>query len=157
MLKKCHQCGSSDMRAATLDDVRELDGQRFAARVKGQRCGSCGERYFPGGAGPSPAEARAAEVLAREGVRGSEGFRFLRRFVGLKAAELAELLNLRGETVSRWENGRAAIDRAAAAALCALAADKLAGRTDMRERLEAMQARPPKARPPRAARARPAA
>ncbi len=146
MVKKCQQCGGSDVRAATLDDVRVLDGQRFAAQIKGQKCGACGERYYPGGAGPSPAEAQAAAALARGGIRGPEGFKFLRRAVGLKSSELAALLNLRVETLSRWENGRAAIDRAAAAALCALAADKIAGRSDMRDRLEAMRAPPPKAR-----------
>jgi DNA-binding transcriptional regulator YiaG len=58
--------------------------------------------------------AVAAE-LARRGELPAEAFRFVRRILGMKAAELAEILNVTAQTISRRENGKQAIERHAAA------------------------------------------
>ncbi len=47
----------------------------------------------------------AAQWLADAGARSPETFRFMRKTLGLRAADLAELLDVAPETVSRWERG----------------------------------------------------
>jgi transcriptional regulator with XRE-family HTH domain len=51
----------------------------------------------------------------------------MRKALGLKAADLATLLDLTPETISRWENGRGSIDVGALAVLRGLVADRIAG------------------------------
>lgn len=77
----------------------------------------------------------------------NESFRFLRKKSGVKAAELAELLGVRPETVSAWETGRSAVNRAAWMVVAQIALDRLEGGAPMRERLEAIaKGRRPKKR-----------
>lgn len=53
----------------------------------------------------------------------SDGLRFLRKALSMKAAELAALFGVRPESVSRWETGKAPIDRATWMALSGLVRD----------------------------------
>jgi len=62
-------------------------------------------------------ELAAATLLVARGVRTGSEFRFVRKLAGLRANELAEMLDVRPETVSRWERGDVEIPRAVAYAL----------------------------------------
>jgi DNA-binding transcriptional regulator YiaG len=69
-------------------------------------------------------ERRAAIAVLREaGEIGGEEIRFARRVVGLTQTELAKRLDVRQETVSRWENGHEAISRVSRLALLAVVID----------------------------------
>lgn len=61
-------------------------------------------------------DARAAEVAiaaaVAEGPPSAAGLAFIRKALGLTAARLGELLAVRPETISRWENDAATFDRA---------------------------------------------
>lgn len=67
---------------------------------------------------------------------------WLRKAAGLRGNELAALLAVAPETVSRWEHGARTIDRAALAILGSLALDALDGVTTTRDRLRALGAHP---------------
>ena len=62
----------------------------------------------------------------------------MRAAVGLKGLELARLLQVTPESLSRWENGKREVDRSAWILLADLVIDHVAGTKGRRERLEAM-------------------
>ena len=74
-----------------------------------------------------------AAAIAAEGPVLGETFSWMRRAIGLQAKVLAELLDVRPESVSRWERGERPMDRAAWLLLADIVLDK-AGR-----RLPAME------------------
>jgi putative zinc finger/helix-turn-helix YgiT family protein len=82
----------------------------------GRQCGSCGETIFAGDE-VQRQEREIATVLVARGVRTAAEFKFVRKVAGFRANEIAELLGVRPETVSRWERGEAEIPRSAAFAL----------------------------------------
>ena len=72
-------------------------------------------------------------ALAAEVARGpvaSDALLFLRRWLGLKAQELAELLQTTPETISRWERGKRAVDTSAFALVARIVLERLDGRED---------------------------
>jgi len=69
-------------------------------------------------------ERRAAVVVLSEAKEiGGEEIRAARRIVGLTQTELAKRLDVRQETVSRWENGHEPISRVSRLALLAVVID----------------------------------
>jgi putative zinc finger/helix-turn-helix YgiT family protein len=76
-------------------------------------CGECGERTFTAEQSKE-LEQRVAKALVDAGARTGPAFKFLRKAAGLKAAELADILGVTPETVSRWEREKVAIPRAIA-------------------------------------------
>ncbi len=79
-------------------------------------CSLCDERYYEAKDLIAAEDAVTRDLMAR-GIRDSAVFKYLRKAVGLKATELADLLGVTAETVSRWENGHNEADRAVWAAL----------------------------------------
>ena len=104
----CPTCGTLMLPST---DVLSLivNGERIpVSGVAHLLCPACGEGMLDADA------ARQSEVLAVEGYReahallGSEEIRAIRRELGLQQAELANLLQLGANTLSRWESGRVA-------------------------------------------------
>jgi DNA-binding transcriptional regulator YiaG len=62
---------------------------------------------------PGQFDALVAAELAEAGVTEPEALKFMRKVTGLQGKEFAALLGVRPETVSRWEQGKRPIDRAA--------------------------------------------
>ena len=62
-------------------------------------------------------EVSAAHALVTRGIRTGVEFKFVRKVVGLRATEVAEMLDVRPETMSRWERGELDLPRLAAFAL----------------------------------------
>ena len=87
----CPTCGKREFHPEVHLYRRTLDGQRFTAELPSRRCGACGEELTSGAAGVKADEAITL-ALARGGVVGPEGFRWLRRSANLTGAELARLL-----------------------------------------------------------------
>jgi transcriptional regulator with XRE-family HTH domain len=84
-----------------------------------------------------------AQEFLRAGDFSAEAIRAMRRALDLKAFELAVLLGVRKETISRWETGRWPIARAAAIALGSLFGDVLEGRQTTRELIQTLQSSRP--------------
>jgi putative zinc finger/helix-turn-helix YgiT family protein len=82
----------------------------------GLRCRSCDETLFDFHEVERQESVIGAALVAR-GVRTGPEFKFIRKLAGLRANELAEMLDVRPETVSRWERGEVEIPRAVAYAI----------------------------------------
>lgn len=137
MPKRCVECGGSEMKATRSDERVKVAGRTFAAKIPATRCVKCGAKYLSHEA-VGVLELAAAGELARHGEVPSEAFGFMRRTLGLKALELARLLDVTPETVSRWEHGKQPIDRGAAALLSAMVLDRIDGRTTTLDSLKAL-------------------
>ena len=84
--------------------------------ARGDRCEFCGETLFDHEEMGRQERLMATGVVAR-GIRKANEFRFVRTLTGFKANEVAAMLDVRPETVSRWERGEVEIPRLAAFAL----------------------------------------
>lgn len=82
---------------------------------RGMRC-PCGEILFSDGE-VQRQERELASALVARGIRTAAEFKFVRKIAELRAVEVAEMLDVRPETVSRWERGETDIPRLAAFAL----------------------------------------
>ena len=126
---QCPSCGKTGALRNWKGDV-----QRYSVEIEasGTRCQACGETLFD-----LPEmkrqEREIAKKLAARGVRTGNEFRLVRKVAGLRAIDVAAMLDVTAETVSRWERGTVEIPRAAAYVL----GDLLEHPKLARERLEA--------------------
>ncbi len=132
-MKTCVMC-KGRLEAVTVGEVIDVDGHAFAARIPAARCTSCRETFI-GAEDLAAFETAVAVRLADAGASSPGAFRFMRKAVGLKASDLAALLDVTAETMSRWENGKLPIPRAPAALLGAMVRDAAEGRTVTRDAL----------------------
>ena len=137
---RCTTCGSRKLPLVDYLFKARVAGVPFETVIRAQQCQNCGEAFLPEDALGS-FEVSAALELARAGVVTPEALRFMRKIAGLRAVDLAELLELTAEHVSRMENGRAPADRRTVALLAAMLEDKAAGATRTVDQLRAL-ARP---------------
>jgi putative zinc finger/helix-turn-helix YgiT family protein len=128
-MRRCVFCKSDRLVSTVADETVEVVGRFFTATVPVTRCEGCGETYV---SGPvlERLELTVAQSLAELGIATPEAFRFARKALGLRLADLAELLDVRLETVSRWETGKVPVDRCAFATLAAMVTDELEGRAE---------------------------
>jgi putative zinc finger/helix-turn-helix YgiT family protein len=84
--------------------------------ARGLRCSACGEAVIDAEQARRQ-EREVARLVVGRGIRTGSELKLIRKLAGLRANELAELLDVRPETVSRWERGEVEIPRAVAFAL----------------------------------------
>lgn len=142
-LRRCAQCGSEDLRIKNVEDKIELEvaPKQTAVFVRQDMpavvCEKCGESYF-GSSDVGDFELQVAMEAGSRGFIHGPVLRFMRTAIGLSAKELANMLDITAETVSRWENGRTTIPKTVFIVVTALVEDHAAKRTNTRERLEAV-------------------
>jgi putative zinc finger/helix-turn-helix YgiT family protein len=140
-MRRCHSCGSESLRQST-EVVRarlRSSGIRASATVPVRQCATCGETYLEGSV-LQAFEVAVARELANKGVRTGEAFRFMRTVLGLRAADLAKLLGVTPETISHWETGKVAVNRATFVAVGALVEDAAEGRSTTHSRFARLAA-----------------
>ncbi len=137
-MNKCIRCGNKKFRSMPHPLKQELDGHLFTATVPSKKCTQCGESYFDAEGGILFQQA-IAQKLIDMGTSSGAAFKFLRKTLGIKASDLAPLLDVAAETISRWETGERAVDHAAMALLGVLVAEKLDGRSTTVNRLRSMR------------------
>jgi putative zinc finger/helix-turn-helix YgiT family protein len=135
-MRSCVHCGNQEFRKSTetLTAAFPVSGVTASVAVAGEQCTRCRQAHVP----PSVVqefELAVACELAGRGVCTGEAVRHMRKVLGLRAADLARLLDLTPETISHWETGKARIGRAAFVVLGAMVQDALDGRSSTRERL----------------------
>lgn len=127
---RCHNCKSIDSYRPWRGTLK-LRGVRLECR--GEKCRECAEILFTSDEVCRQDRLIAAAVVER-GIRDGADFRYVRKVAGLRGKELAALLDVQPETLSRWESGKARVPRTAAFILGELFAHpKLA-----RQKLEAL-------------------
>jgi len=133
--RRCERCGG-ELRDGTETLAVELprSGVTASLALPIRRCRSC-DGVPLDGAVVQRCQLTVCRALADAGVSTGEALRHMRKALGLRAAELARLLDVTPETVSHWETGKAPPNRAAFIAVCAMIEDALDGRTTTRDRL----------------------
>jgi DNA-binding XRE family transcriptional regulator len=100
--------------------LRDWEGQLELLGVqvvgRGTRCASCGETVFDSGE-VDRQQREAIGLIAARGVRKGNELKLARKALDMRASELAELLDVRPETVSRWERDEVEIPRTVAFAI----------------------------------------
>lgn len=127
-------------RASTITLKRSIAGRTLSAVIPA-RWDAEVEDYTAAADDARAGELAIAVELARTGPIHGEAFSWMRRCIGLSARKLAELLDVRHETISRWENGAAPVDRAAWLVLGDLVLDHAGAHAPTMERAERLTAR----------------
>ncbi len=122
----CPTCHVKAARAA-VPIQRPVGAHVFKGEVVAPTCSSCGEVFYAAET-VEKFELAIAQTLAERGMVSGPAFQFMRRTLGLRAVDLAELLDVAPETISRWEAGARDVDRAAWTALAGLVMDRAEGR-----------------------------
>jgi putative zinc finger/helix-turn-helix YgiT family protein len=135
----CPTCHEHTLERTTADDSITVAGHTFTASLPAHACpgAKCDEIVFDA-ASIQRFELVVARALADAGQQSGEAFRFMRKSLGLRAIDLAELLGVAAETISRWETGERDVDRVAFALLGDAVAEQLEGRTRALDFLRAL-------------------
>lgn len=136
-MKRCGRCGGP-LASKKVDVSREVSGHVFVAALPAQQCKTCNETSYEGSV-LQRFDLHVATRLADSGVSSGAAFRFMRKALGLRAVDLAELLDVSAETLSRWETDKRSVDRGSLAVLSACVRDTLAGRTSTLDTLRALR------------------
>jgi putative zinc finger/helix-turn-helix YgiT family protein len=136
-MESCPICNEGTMQPAERTLRAEVNGHVFIATVMGRRCDACNEGVIDG-RDLEQFELAVASALADAGDASGEAFRYARKTLGLTAAELAAVLGVTPESISRWENAKHPIDPMALTIVALLVRDAAAGSTAL---LDALRAR----------------
>lgn len=137
-MKRCLKCKQEQLHDTQVEESIEVGEHTFTARIPVTQCGNCGELYFQADI-LARFELTVATLLAKTGVASCEAIRFMRKAIQMRAAELADLLDVTPETVSRWETGKLPVERRALALLGSLVIDKFEGHTSTLDRLRELR------------------
>lgn len=124
-MKKCVECRGDKFVLADVWQEREFGGCKFGAMVAGQKCEKCSTEYV-GQFALERFEELVALNLVRTGQRSGKALKFLRKYLGITASDLAQMLGVEPETVSRWENEKNEADPTTMITIAALVEDKAA-------------------------------
>ena len=125
-MNRCPECKCRRLRKGVIEETLNVGGVAFKAVLPASICRDCETDTVSHG-DLVRFELAIGTWLGDHGIRTPETFRFMRKALGMKAADLAALLDLTPETVSRWENGKGTIDLGAFALLSKLVADRIEG------------------------------
>ena len=134
-LQRCPSCKSRNLQKVKEEDMREVAGYTFKASLLVNECSSCSERFYSLEE-LGKFDKEIAGWFAKEGILSGEAFRFMRKAIGFRAKELAHLLDLTPETLSRWEKGHRIPDKKAMMVLGDLVLDHLEGKETTLKRLK---------------------
>jgi hypothetical protein len=131
----CPKCGATQEVSRERVTRVKLDALLIDVVQPQTRCAQCGEML----AEPLPEDVdlACARLLADLGSATGGAFRYLRRSLRFKATDVATLLRVRPETISRWENSNRQVDRAAWLALAAIVDDRIQDRRTTEDRIRA--------------------
>ncbi len=134
--RRCGACGEGALRdgTETLSVALPRCGVVASVVTPARCCAACGDVRI-GRTELARAHLAIARELADRGVHTGDALRHMRKALGLRAADLARLLDVTPETVSHWETGRFLPGRAAFVAVAAMVQEALEGRTSTRDRL----------------------
>lgn len=121
---------------------RTLAGIKIEIEMPVQRCRKCGATIVLGEAAAAGELAIAASFAAK-GQASGETLRYMRKALGMSGVDLAEMLDVPPETLSRWENSQRPVDRFAWLVVGNLVLEHVDLPVSMKDRLKALQTKPP--------------
>ncbi len=138
-MKRCPSCMKTTLTKGTTTIERTFPTRGGKVRAVVEKvpalvCRGCGEAVVAG-EDLARAELIAASRLIDAGARSGALLSWTRRSLGLLATDLATLLGVTAETISRWENDRVEPERAVWNVVADLVDDWLEGRTRTQDRL----------------------
>jgi YgiT-type zinc finger domain-containing protein len=138
-MKRCPSCEKANLTKGTTTVERTFPSRGGQVRaivenVPALVCRGCREAVVAG-ADLGRAELIAAGRVIDAGARSGALLSWTRRSLGLLATDLAALLGVTAETVSRWENDRVEPEPAVWNVVADLVGDRLEGRTRTQDRL----------------------
>lgn len=136
-METCPHCRGSLVRARRAQG-RIVGETCFMVRGPAAACRRCHAVFIPA-AGLERIDLAVACDLALRAPPAGEAFRFIRRALGLKAMDLAALLRVTAETVSRWENDQRMVDANAWISIGSLALERAALPPETLRRLGGLQ------------------
>lgn len=139
-MRTCPQCGGRLARSRT-EQAHVVAGCRFLVAAPAVACKECRATFVPGRT-LERVELEIACVLATRAPPSGEGLRYMRHVLGMRAADLASLLNVTAETMSRWENDQRVVDTNAWVCAGSLLLEHAGRAPRTRERLVALKASP---------------
>jgi DNA-binding transcriptional regulator YiaG len=116
----CQRCNRYPEGVTTMDVSRTFDGHVFKAKLGARRCLKCHQKFLMQDA-DADFDRRIALRLALSWPPSPATLSLMRKVIGLSAKDLAALLGITRETVSRWEHGRLTPGRQTIALLAELA------------------------------------
>jgi putative zinc finger/helix-turn-helix YgiT family protein len=134
----CAKCGEPRLTATTGLHAVTVAGHTFHAALPAHACGECGGRYVAGETLERFELATAAALLAGGETRG-EALRFVRKTLALRATDLADLLGVAAESVSRWEHDARTPEHAVVALLAVLVDEARRGGSAARDCVAALR------------------
>ena len=150
-MKRCPSCKKTNLTKGRTTVERTCPSRSGRVRavvenVPALVCRGCGAALVAG-EDLARAELITASRLIDAGARSGALLSWTRRALGLLATDLAALLGITAETVSRWENDRVEPEPAVWNVVADLVDDRLEGRTRTQDRLRtaAVSRRPFKA------------
>jgi predicted transcriptional regulator len=121
-----------------MTDTQRVSGRSFVIVVPARVCRDC-DALFLDGPCLERAELEVACELARTGPSDGESFRFMRKALAMRATDIASLIAVSPETISRWENGQRTVDRIAWITVGTMVLEKAKRATSTLERLMALR------------------
>ena len=133
----CPKCQSERVEQGPQRTTRKLFGRTYATQLRGSRCLECGESWV-NAMDLLRFELAIAAHIAENGPVSGESLSWMRRALGFTGEELASMLDVRPETLSRWETGKREVDRNAWLTASALVVDEVEGTSRTRARIESL-------------------
>lgn len=137
-LNRCVECKQEGLQEAKETEQRTVGGHTFQAELDILVCPSCGETYCSAES-LRQFEFQIAAWLAKHGIASGDAFRLMQSVLKLRGVELASLLDVTQETLSRWGKGHRPPDRKAVALLAAMIQDREEGHEKTIQRLRSLQ------------------
>ena len=133
-LDRCVMCDyKGKLEPSTFSHRVQVGPVRFDGQLAARACPRCEEEYVDG-AMMEKFELLIARHLADNSQRTPQAFQFMRKALGMRAVDLAELIGVGAQTISRYENGAREIEPVRFGVLATLVEDRLAGQDDARAR-----------------------
>ena len=124
--RRCQRCQAGLLEDSSTETTRRIASQEFVARVPAHRCLACGV-FVVRRSEMAAFELAVAVRLVDTHSTSGEVLRYVRKVLGLKGKEMAGLLEVCAETVSRREQGKVPVDRATFAVLRQMVLERVRG------------------------------
>jgi len=135
-MTRCAECNGQMLEETEAEQPFTVAGRTFVFVIPVSRCTQC-ESFTISYDAMGIVDDGIARELARHGDMSPAVFKRLRKAIDLRVEELAELLHVLPETITRWERDDEPIDHLAGVVVASMVLERLDGRSTLLDRLKA--------------------